>query len=149
MKPVVRTWTLVILCTFIVHTSSRGDLIGYWPLDEGSGTTAVDVSGNGHDGELIGDTSWTDGMFGGGLEFDGRRDGLPRLVAAGKGVRADGLMKQRFAEIAFDAVVKGRVGRLRRQRFGDFRRLTDQRTGVAVGAERRVNAEGSFTKRKP
>ena len=35
------------------------EIEAYWKLDEGSGTTATDTSGNGHDGVLINDTAWT------------------------------------------------------------------------------------------
>jgi len=47
------------------------DLVAYWPFDEGSGTTAFDVSGNGNDGIFVGDPKWVAGMFGGALEFNG------------------------------------------------------------------------------
>ncbi len=30
------------------------DLVGYWPFDEGSGTTATDLSVNGYNGTLSG-----------------------------------------------------------------------------------------------
>ncbi|TET84182.1 MAG: hypothetical protein E3J37_04165, partial [Anaerolineales bacterium] len=48
--------------------------VGYWKLDDGAGTIAVDSSGNGNDGILIGTAmSWMpdDGMIGGALSFDG------------------------------------------------------------------------------
>ena len=46
-------------------------LVAYWDFNEKDGETAKDVSGNGHDGTLMGDPQWTkDGYFGGGLEFD-------------------------------------------------------------------------------
>ncbi|RKU06632.1 hypothetical protein C6501_18605, partial [Candidatus Poribacteria bacterium] len=46
-------------------------LVAYWAFNEGSGDTASDSSGNGHDGTLMGDPQWTkDGYFGGALEFD-------------------------------------------------------------------------------
>lgn len=35
-----------------------GDLRGFWKLDEGSGDTAYDSSGNGNDGSLTGDPEW-------------------------------------------------------------------------------------------
>jgi len=47
------------------------DLAGYWKLDDGAGTTAVDSSGNGGDGTLEGNPQWVAGMIGGALEFDG------------------------------------------------------------------------------
>jgi hypothetical protein len=46
-------------------------LVGYWPLDEGSGSTAVDFSGNGHTGTLVNDPTWTNGPQ---LDFDGVDD---------------------------------------------------------------------------
>ena len=41
-------------------------LVGYWPLDEGTGTTAYDVSGNGNVGTLVNGPSWTGGKVGNG-----------------------------------------------------------------------------------
>ncbi|MDI6807330.1 MAG: hypothetical protein QMD14_06045 [Candidatus Aenigmarchaeota archaeon] len=58
-------------------------LIGYWMLDEGSGTTAADSSGNGNTGTLYSGTvvcsggncpNWVDGKFGKALSFDGVDD---------------------------------------------------------------------------
>ncbi len=34
-------------------------LLGYWPLDEGTGAAAVDASGNGNDGAHVGGPTWT------------------------------------------------------------------------------------------
>ncbi|MHC4331950.1 MAG: LamG domain-containing protein, partial [Planctomycetota bacterium] len=50
---------------------ASAELVAHWPLDEGSGTTANDVTGNGNDGTLNGDPQWVAGMHGVGLEFDG------------------------------------------------------------------------------
>jgi type II secretory pathway pseudopilin PulG len=36
-------------------------LVGYWPLDEGSGTSTADVSGNGRNGALTNGTLWKSG----------------------------------------------------------------------------------------
>ncbi len=36
-------------------------LIGYWNFNEGTGTTAHDISGNGKNGTLLDGTDWTDG----------------------------------------------------------------------------------------
>ena len=35
--------------------------IAYWPMDETSGSTALDFTGNGYDGTIDGSASWTDG----------------------------------------------------------------------------------------
>src|SRR3954469_6050778 len=44
-------------------------LLGYWPLDEGSGATAADASGR--LGGRINGAAWTPGKFGSALRFDG------------------------------------------------------------------------------
>jgi len=46
---------------------------GYWNFDEGSGTIAHDLSGNGNTGTLNG-TNWTTGNISGALQFDGVDD---------------------------------------------------------------------------
>jgi hypothetical protein len=47
--------------------------IGWWKLNDASGTSAVDSSGNSHTGTLSGPT-WTTGKIAGGLKFDGTND---------------------------------------------------------------------------
>ena len=51
-------------------------LQGHWKLDESSGTSAADSSGNGHTGTTSGSPTWqpTGGIIGGGLSFDGTDD---------------------------------------------------------------------------
>src|SRR5689334_18074399 len=44
-------------------------LVAAYGFDEGSGTTAVDASGNGLNGTLAGQT-WTTGRYGGALAFN-------------------------------------------------------------------------------
>ena len=51
-------------------------MIGYWPLDEGGGSTAYDATPQGYDGTLTGDTAWTSGALGQSLTFDGSGDSL-------------------------------------------------------------------------
>ena len=46
-------------------------LLLYLPFDEDGGTTAVDKSGNGHDGVINGAAAWTDGRHGKALVFNG------------------------------------------------------------------------------
>jgi hypothetical protein len=45
-------------------------LVGWWPLDEGIGTVAGDISGNGNTGTIYGATS-VSGKFGSALSFNG------------------------------------------------------------------------------
>jgi hypothetical protein len=47
--------------------------IAHWKLDETAGTTAVDSAG-GHDGTLVGNPTWSTGILGGALDFDGAGD---------------------------------------------------------------------------
>jgi hypothetical protein len=58
-----------------VPSSVCADLVGYWKLDEGSGTIAYDSSGNGNDGTLVDnpvwDITWISGRSGGAVEFYG------------------------------------------------------------------------------
>ncbi|MFZ2414798.1 MAG: LamG-like jellyroll fold domain-containing protein, partial [Minisyncoccia bacterium] len=50
-------------------------MVGYWNLNETSGSTATDSSGNGNTGTLYGDSTWnTAGKIGGALTLDGTGD---------------------------------------------------------------------------
>jgi hypothetical protein len=48
--------------------------VGHWKMDEKSGTTAYDISGNGNHGTLTNGPTWTEGKYGGAVEFDGVDD---------------------------------------------------------------------------
>ncbi|MDD4876786.1 MAG: hypothetical protein PHQ86_06645 [Dehalococcoidales bacterium] len=55
--------------------------VAHWKMDEGSGQTANDTSGNNHSGTLgsgsgsdSADPTWTQGKYGKGLKFDGNND---------------------------------------------------------------------------
>ena len=49
-------------------------LVGYWKLDEGTGSTIQDSSGNNNIGTLINGPFWVDGKFGKALSFEGTDD---------------------------------------------------------------------------
>jgi len=68
-----RTFLLVSLGFLLCVTadSARADLVAYWPMDEGSGTTVGDMTG-GWDGTITGDVTWIDGHEGMALDFPGR-----------------------------------------------------------------------------
>ena len=54
-------FALVIFVAFsaTVATAALTDgLVAYWPMDEGSGNTAADASGNGHDASLLAGAQW-------------------------------------------------------------------------------------------
>ncbi|MBI3414041.1 MAG: proprotein convertase P-domain-containing protein, partial [Verrucomicrobia bacterium] len=46
-------------------------LVGYWKLDDASGLSAVDSSGNGNTGALVNGPVWSAGATSGALSFDG------------------------------------------------------------------------------
>ncbi|UCE48073.1 MAG: LamG domain-containing protein, partial [Phycisphaerales bacterium] len=55
--------------------NASADLIVHWTLEEGSGTTATDVSGNSRDGTFTGEPQWVSGHnSAGALHFDGVDD---------------------------------------------------------------------------
>jgi hypothetical protein len=60
------------LCLNSVHAGIDPHTVAAWTFDEGQGKFAEDVSGNGHDGELLNGADWSkDGKFNGAVEFDG------------------------------------------------------------------------------
>jgi hypothetical protein len=68
---------LVLTCCGVSPAADPIDpnLVGWWQLDDGSGTVAVDTSGKCVDGELFGDPVWSsDGVIDGCLLFDGSDD---------------------------------------------------------------------------
>jgi hypothetical protein len=48
--------------------------VGYWKFDEGTGTIAIDSSGNGNTGTLTNGPQWVDGRISKALSFDGQDD---------------------------------------------------------------------------
>jgi hypothetical protein len=55
----------------IPHPTNNLGLVGYWPFDEGSGTTANDYSGNGNTGTLTNGPTWVTGQLNRALNFNG------------------------------------------------------------------------------
>ena len=56
-------------------------LMGFWPFENGSGTTADDLSGNGNAGTLANGPTWTTGQVGGALTLDGIDDAVTYTAA--------------------------------------------------------------------
>jgi hypothetical protein len=74
-RRIIMCKSLIYLAPVILILSmssiASAELVAHWRLDDGSGTVAVDSSGNGHDGTLLLDPQWVAGKFGGALEFGG------------------------------------------------------------------------------
>jgi len=70
-----RKSVLTLLCVLILGVLWSGpayaDLVAYWPFDEGSGTVAADLTGNGYDGTVTGGATWVTGQIDGALQFNG------------------------------------------------------------------------------
>jgi outer membrane protein assembly factor BamB len=66
------TFNVTAYCNLTGYTQPPG-LVGYWKLDEGSGTTAYDSSGYNNHGIIYG-ASWTSGKVNSALSFDGVDD---------------------------------------------------------------------------
>ena len=73
----LRKPVLVVLCVLLLGAAGAAlaaldpDLVAYWPYDEGAGTIAVDLSGNGNDGTLQGGALWVAGQLDGAIQFNG------------------------------------------------------------------------------
>ena len=66
----------LLLCTLIVSPQvialDTDGLVGAWLFDDGKGDAVSDSSDNGLDGKIAkGNPKWTDGKFGGAMEFGG------------------------------------------------------------------------------
>jgi hypothetical protein len=69
--------SLMVLLGLALTSTAEADLIGWWRLDEGSGTTASDSSGHGNDARFEGSPVWVDdGKLGKAIKFNGSSDYL-------------------------------------------------------------------------
>ncbi|MHC4643073.1 MAG: LamG domain-containing protein [Planctomycetota bacterium] len=70
-KPILLICFVLVLS--LTANTAVAELVAYYPLDEGSGTSAADMSGQGHDGTIQGTPAWVDGPpgFGKALYYDG------------------------------------------------------------------------------
>jgi hypothetical protein len=71
-KKFIYLFPFVLVLGMVLTSAAKGDLIGWWRFNEGSGDTAMDSSGNNHDGTLNGTPEWVSGPpgFGGALAFN-------------------------------------------------------------------------------
>jgi hypothetical protein len=64
-------WFVAMLLVLGVCTDAVvAELIGYWPFEEGQGTTTADITGNGNDGTFNGSVEWVPGYIGSAVSFD-------------------------------------------------------------------------------
>ena len=68
---------LVVGALFLTPTLAGADTlgpVGWWRLDDGAGTTAIDSSPGDNHGTLMGGPQWIDGQLDGALQMDGSDD---------------------------------------------------------------------------
>jgi hypothetical protein len=65
-----------VIVTAAACVELNGPALGFWPFDEGTGTSTADLSGNGHTGNLLGTPTWATGAInlGHSLDFDDPTD---------------------------------------------------------------------------
>ncbi|MFC1633357.1 LamG domain-containing protein [Planctomycetota bacterium] len=64
-------WFVAMLLVLGICTGTTlAELIGYWPFDEGLGTEAADITGNGNDGTFSGAVEWVPGYKDSGVRLD-------------------------------------------------------------------------------
>jgi len=76
-EKIICLFSVVLILGLAVSGAAQAadpSLVGWWKLDDGSGTTASDSSGNGNDGTLMGGAQWAVGKFVMAVEFDGVDD---------------------------------------------------------------------------
>ena len=91
------------------------DPVAWWKLDEASGTTTSDSSGNGNTGTISG-AAWVTGKLGNTLSFDGADD----YVNVGSGSSIDDInVKTVSAWIKFNSYGEGSFGRIIDKEYSD------------------------------
>ena len=64
--------SFTFVLSFALAGATRAELIGWWRLDEGTGTTVADMSGRNHNGQFAeGTPEWINGKYGKALKFNG------------------------------------------------------------------------------
>ncbi len=61
---------IVLVASSAFSAIKPDNIVGVWLLDEGRGDIAADISGNNHEGQVMG-AKWVDGKFGKALLFEG------------------------------------------------------------------------------
>ncbi len=65
-----------------LNAPDKNGLVGYWSLEDATGTKATDFSGQGNTGTLTNGPVWTTGKYGKAVSFDGTNDYVLEATAA-------------------------------------------------------------------
>jgi regulation of enolase protein 1 (concanavalin A-like superfamily) len=69
--------SFVLVLSFVGTSAAQEidpNLVGWWKMDETSGTVAADSSGYGNDGTVLGGAQWVSGYIDGAIDLDGDDD---------------------------------------------------------------------------
>ena len=83
------------------HPLMKG-CVGWWPLNDGAGTKAVDLSGNGNDGTQSGGVSWASTEKGTAASFDGVDDYFAEDTSTPAAINSNGFPHSISAWIYLD-----------------------------------------------
>ena len=76
----IKTITILILALFCNNMSVKAvdktSLVAYWAFDETNGSSAIDSSGNGNLGTLMGNATFAPGKIGNAVNLDGTNSGV-------------------------------------------------------------------------
>ena len=87
------------------------DLLGWWTLDEGAGATAVDWSGHGYHGRVLGSAQWTYGVQNGALYLAGGANvEIPALNVETNTVTMTAWVKRDGSQADWAAILFSREG---------------------------------------
>ncbi len=100
------------------------DLLGWWTLDEGMGTTAMDWSGHGKHGRIIGSAKWTYGVHDGALYLaNGASVEIPALNVSTNTVTMTAWVKRDGSQSDWSGVLFKREGGALGMGFGPANEL--------------------------
>ncbi len=107
-------FSLLLFIFFLQHNTfanAETGLIGYWPMDEASGSIITDVSGNGLDASLNNDDEAThvSGKLNNALYFDGTRDGT---IVSANALKPESLTIAAYINIPFTSNTRQWIGGL-------------------------------------
>ncbi len=121
---------LIVLVVGLMLSPAYADLVGYWKFDESGGDIAIDKSGNGNDGTLVGGPERIAGNIGSSaLSFDGADDLVEiahdSVFDLGESVTIAAWINLRNIATYYFIAVKGPSGTARDNYPGNFEFRTD------------------------
>ncbi len=111
-KKLIYAISFVSLLSLIGGVANAGFLVGHWKMDETSGTTARDSSGNNFHGTLTGTPQWVAGKIDGALQLNGTTDYVttPNIGLSSNTVTITAWVKRNGDQIGWAGIAFCRTG---------------------------------------